>query len=115
MFNVTIVQVGPAVVYIFLRSPLYKIAFQQFLQPQDKAYQVVYHEMYTNRYIPYWISALALKLEGDQVTNDMRLWESKRFASKLYYRKGMEYDDYLQHWREWYSIHYEGCSAQLKK
>jgi hypothetical protein len=55
--------------------------------------------MYTNYYIPYWLSALAIKLEADQVTNDMFLWESKKFATKLYYRKGMEYDDYLQKWR----------------
>lgn len=71
--------------------------------------------MYTNHYIPYWLSALALKLEGDQVTNDMCLWESKKFASKLYYRKGMEFDNYLQNWREWYSTHFEGCNVQLKK
>ena len=71
--------------------------------------------MYTNHYIPYWLSALAIKLEGDQVTNDMWLWESKRFASKLYYRKGMEFDHYLQHWREWYSAHFQGCDVQLKK
>jgi hypothetical protein len=34
MFNATIVQYGPATVFIFLRSPLYEVAFQQFLQPQ---------------------------------------------------------------------------------
>lgn len=43
MFNATIVQYGPATVFIFLRSPLYKVAFQQFLQPHDKAHQIVYH------------------------------------------------------------------------
>lgn len=115
MFNATVVQYGPATVFIFLRSPLYKVAFQQFLQPQGPSHQLVYHEMYTNSYIPYWLSALAIKLEGDQVTNDMHIWESKKFASKLYYRKGVEYDDFLQHWREWYSRNYEGCSGQLKK
>jgi hypothetical protein len=62
MFNATIVQYGPATVFIFLRSPLYRVAFQQFLQPQDKAHQIIYHEMYTNSYIPFWLSALALKL-----------------------------------------------------
>ena len=62
MFNATVVQYGPAIVFIFLRSPLYKVAFQQFLQPNDKAHQIVYHEMYTNSYIPYWLSALAIKL-----------------------------------------------------
>lgn len=71
--------------------------------------------MYTNSYIPYWLSALAIKLEGDQVTNDMYLWESKQFATKLYYRKGMQYDDCLQNWRKWYSRNYEGCAKQLEK
>ena len=71
--------------------------------------------MYANSFIPYWLTALALKLEGDQVTNDMFLWESKRFATKMYYRKGVEFDDYLQHWRLWYSKNYEGCDKQLKK
>lgn len=71
--------------------------------------------MYTNSYIPYFLSALALKLEGDQVTNDMYLWESKKFTTTMYYRKGVEFDDYLQNWRKWYSRHYEGCDGQLKK
>jgi hypothetical protein len=43
MFNATIVQYGPATVFIFLRSPLYKLAFQQFIQPQDTANQIIYH------------------------------------------------------------------------
>ena len=114
MFNATVVQFGPATVFIFLRSPLYQLVFQQYLQPEGKAKQVVIHEIFTNSYIPYWLSALALKLEGDQVTNDMRLWESKKFAHKLYYRKGMEYDNFLQNWRDWYSIFYQGCEVQLK-
>ena len=43
MFNATIVQYGPATVFIFLRSPLYKVAFQQFIQPQSPTHQIIYH------------------------------------------------------------------------
>lgn len=43
MFNATIIQYGPATVFIFLRSPLYKVAFQQFLQPHGPAEQVLVH------------------------------------------------------------------------
>jgi hypothetical protein len=45
----------------------------------------------------------------------MYIWESKKFATKMYYRKGIEFDDYLQNWRLWYSRNYEGCDKQLKK
>lgn len=43
MFNATIIQYGPTTVFIFLRSPLYKVAFQQFIQPQDRSHQLIYH------------------------------------------------------------------------
>ena len=62
MFNVTIVQLGSSTVFIFLKSSLYTIVFFHFLQPKEKYHQVVYHEGYTSKWIPYWVSALAVKM-----------------------------------------------------
>lgn len=46
------------------------------------------HEGYTSSWLPYWASAMAIKLEGDQVTNDMYLWDAKRFGKKVCFKKG---------------------------
>ena len=55
--------------------------------------------MWTNSYVPYWISALSLKFEGDQVTNDMYVWEAKKFARKLHYKDHEPLDHLLKNWR----------------
>lgn len=109
MFNVTIMQVGCSTVFIFLRSRIYTMVLFHYLQPKGKAHQIVYHDVYTSSWIPYWISALAAKMEGNQVTNDMYIWDSKRFGRNLNFKKGEEADQFLKSWREWYSQNYEGC------
>jgi hypothetical protein len=74
MFNTTIIQVGSGIVFIFLKSPIYRIVLQHFIQPQGPASQIVIHDGYFSKWIPYCFSALALKMEGDQVTNDLYIW-----------------------------------------
>lgn len=86
MFNVTILQLGAGIVYIFLCFPTHVIVFFHYIQPKERYKQIVYHDLWTNNYVPYWISAISAKFEGDQVTNDMFVWDSKKFARKMYYK-----------------------------
>jgi hypothetical protein len=45
-------------------------------------------------------------MDAIQVASDMYVWDTKRFARNLYFRKGEVADEYLKGWREWYSQYY---------
>ena len=70
---------------------------------------MVYHDGHTSTWVPYWLSALVMKMDAVQVASDMTVWDTKRFARNLYFKKGEQADEYLKGWREWYSQYYEGC------
>jgi hypothetical protein len=84
MFSATIIQCGLGIVFVILKSPIYEIILHHYLQPNGRAYQKVYHDIFITPYIPYFISSIASQLEGGQVTNDMWIWQSKKFARKAY-------------------------------
>lgn len=87
-FNVTILQLGCATVFILLKSPIFTIILCHYLQPKEKYKQIVYHDGYTSKWLPYWASALAIKMEGNQVSNDMYIWDAKRFGRTVNFKKG---------------------------
>ena len=111
-FNITIVQMGPALVNIFLKTPFFEIVFFQYIQPQGKYKQKIYHEMFCSPWIPHWLCWILLFAEGMQVYYDMLIWDSKRFGHKIYL-KDNEGDRFIKNWREWFSQHYDGCYSQL--
>ena len=88
-FNATILQIGSSTVVILLKCKLFTLVLFHFLQPKGKYEQIVYHEGYTSKWFPYWVSALAVtKGEGNQVTNDMYIWEAKKFGRKIHVKEG---------------------------
>ena len=87
MFNVTIIQLGCSTVFIFLKSSIFTIVFFHYITPKGKTHQVVYHEGFTSSWLPYWVTAMAVNQEGAQVTNDMYIWEAKRFGRSLNFKK----------------------------
>lgn len=84
-FNATGFQVGPALVYLFLKAPWYELTFAQSITPLDKFMIRVSHKMYASSFLPYWITAYMLFNEVKQVLNDMDIWNNKVFGSKLSY------------------------------
>ena len=114
-FNGTGFQVGPGLVYLFLKSKYFEIIFAQSVTPYSKFYQRLSHRIYTNWYIPYALSAGALFGEVQQVFNDMAIWNNKVFGHKLSYNLKTEADKKLLAWRNWYSQFYEGCHEYEQK
>ena len=112
MLNITIIQVGCSTVFIFLKSPFMEVTLFHYLQPKEKYFIKVYHEAHTPYWTPYWLSALVTKMDLNQVASDMYIWDTKRFARSIYFKKGDESDRYLKAWREWYSQYYEGCAER---
>ncbi len=108
-FNVTGLQVGPAMVYLFIKSRLFELRLEQSIVPADKFLQQVTHKIFASPLMPYWFSAYLLYNEVQQLTNDMLVWNNKVFGSTLAYNMKTSADRNLNSWRNWYYQFYEGC------
>jgi hypothetical protein len=62
MFSATIIQVGLPIVFIVLKSPLYKLVFQHYIRPEGRASQIVFHDCYISSWIPYFMSSIVSQL-----------------------------------------------------
>jgi cholesterol 7-dehydrogenase len=115
-FTLTGFQVGPGIVYLFLHGIFFETMLVQYIQTKEKFSQNVFHEIYTDKWCPYWFSALQLRLEVRQVLNDGVIWDNKKFGYKAYFNKSRnDADDYLIAWRQWYSQFYDGCKEEEDK
>ena len=76
--------------------------------------QQVFHDCYISPWLPYFVTSFISEGEGMQVTNDMWIWESKKFARKAHLVPGRESDAWIKGWREWSSQHYQGCAEREK-
>lgn len=61
VFNLTVMQMGPGLVYVFLKSHFFTTLFVQYVQTKEKYKQVLYHEMFASNWLPYVITALMLR------------------------------------------------------
>lgn len=97
--NITIIQLGCSTVFIFLKGPFFTTILFHYLLPKEKFRQLVYHDGHTSTWVPYWLSALVLKMDAVQVASDMAVWDTKRFAHNLHFKQGEQADEYLKEWR----------------
>lgn len=111
-FSLIAFQVGPGLVYLFLKGRGFDVIFYQHITTNERYEQAVYHEIYTNNYFPYFVSALYLRLEAGQVENDGVIWDNKKFGIKPFYNPESAVDMKLKEWREWYAKFYEGCKER---
>lgn len=111
VFNLTVVQMGPGLVYVFLKTHFFTIVFIQYVQTKEKYKQILYHEMFASKWLPYWLTAFMLRAEAIQVYNDMLVWDAKKFGHKIHYRKDCEAENFILNWRAWFSKYYQGCSS----
>jgi cholesterol 7-dehydrogenase len=108
-FCLTGFQVGPGLVYLFLKSNIFETVLFQHIDTVKKFEQHVYHEIYCSNWNPYWFSALQLRLEAQQVLNDGVVWDNKKFGYNPIYVLNNEADVTLINWRKWYTQFYDGC------
>ena len=86
VFNLTIIQMGPGIVNIYLKTRFFEVFFCQYIQTQSKFHHRLYHEMFASHWLPYWLSSIFLYAEGMQVYYDMNVWNSKKISYKLFYK-----------------------------
>lgn len=109
-FALTGFQVGPGLVYLFLKTDFFDLYLMQYIESKDKFTQHVFHEIHTSKYLPYWFSALLLRLEVQQVLNDGVVWDNKRFGRQPYLNPVTSSGDRtLLNWRQWFSQFYTDC------
>jgi cholesterol 7-dehydrogenase len=109
-FFLTGFQVGPGLVYLFIKGKFFETFLVHYVQTKDKYDQKLYHDIYCNYMAPYWFSALQLRLEVRQVLNDCVIWDNKKFAYSAFFNNNDNLpDNYLIQWRQWYSQYYKGC------
>ena len=108
-FCLTGFQVGPGLVYLFLKSHFFETILFHHVDTVKKYEQHVYHEIYCSPWNPYWFSALQLRLEVSQVLKDGVIWDNKKFSMSPVYCTTNEADLTLINWRSWYSQFYNGC------
>jgi cholesterol 7-dehydrogenase len=76
-FNATGFQLGPGLVYLFLKSIFFETAFEQAIVPMQKFHIRVSHKIFTSSYLPYWLTAYMLYGEVLQLFSDMAIWNNK--------------------------------------
>jgi cholesterol 7-dehydrogenase len=108
-FSLTGFQVGPGLVYLFLKSAFFETVLFHHVNTVKRYEQYVYHEIYTSSWNPYWFSALQLRLEAQQVLNDGVVWDNKKFGMSPIYCTTNDADNTLIEWRKWYVQFYDGC------
>lgn len=97
-------QVGPGLVYLFFDTIFGKGMFIQTLVPKNENQQELIHKLYTERKIPYIVTAFMLYAEAQQVLNDSYIWSNKIHLEKPIVCS--KTDKTLIEWRKWYSQFY---------
>jgi len=114
-YNISVFQVGPGTVYLFVKFYFFTIMYIQYVKTEGKYNQLLYHDMYTTNWTPYWLSAALLNAEAVQVYNDTLVWDSKQFKRKFHYQPTNKADDHLKNWTEWFAQFYDGCKEKEQK
>lgn len=42
--------------------------------------------MYASSFLPYWLTSVMLRGEAIQVSNDMYVWDAKKFGHRIFYK-----------------------------
>jgi hypothetical protein len=113
-FTITAFQLGSGIVYIFFKSKIQESMIVQYIQTKNNYDQDLYHDIFCTWYMPYWFTALHLRLEAGQVLNDGLIWDNKKFAYNPCFIDSIT-DEYLITWRKWYSQFFDGTNVKNEK
>ena len=61
-FSTTAIQVGPGIVYIFVKSIFFSVLYLQYMHTTSKYHQDLYHQTFVSKWMPYWLSALFTRI-----------------------------------------------------
>lgn len=108
-------HLGPNLIYYFFNSPFYNALFFMAATPVEKFVQKFTVTVFTNKNMPYFLSAPLLYGEMCQMTQDAVIWDSKRNPQQLFYNPNGPFDRMFIRWRNYYSRYFEGSYEKEKK
>lgn len=91
-------QIGPGIVYIFIKTSYGNGVLIQTLTPLEKNKHKLVHKLYIEKKVPYFFSAIILYGEGAQVMNDANIWCNKIHVGNPVITS--ESDKLLMKWRK---------------
>lgn len=110
----TAFHLGPNLIYYFFNSPFYNVLFNMAATPIEKYKQKFTVTVFTNRNMPYFISAPLLYGEMCQMTQDGEIWDNKKNPQKLYYNQYGPFDKMFIRWRNYYPRYFDGSYEKEK-
>ena len=110
----TAFHLGPNLIYYMFNSPYYNVMFFMAGTPIEKFVQKFTVTVFTNRNMPYFVSAPLLYGEMLQMTQDGELWDSKKNHKKLCYNQYGPYDRMFIRWRNYYPKFFDGSFEKEK-
>ena len=115
LFNATIIQLGPALVYICLKSKYWQLNAFETVTPLAPYYQRLSVRLHASWFMPYFLSAWILYGVVTQLIHDQVIWDYKMFGASLAYNLKTDADNKMLKWKNWYATFYEGCYEFEKK
>lgn len=112
----TAIHLGPSVVYFFFRSPIYDVLLSITCLPVEKYQQNFVVTLFTNKNLPYWLTAQVIYFEIGQISNDAVVWDQKKNPEKIYYNQFGPFDKIFIDWRNFYGKFFvESGAKELKR
>jgi len=108
--NVSALQIGPGLVYLYWDTFFGKGVFVQTLLPVEPLLQQLCHVNYAASYIPKWFTKFFLFGEMLQVERDVMIWNNKTFNAQPLL---IQEDKLINQFRRWYSQFYSEHSSKI--
>lgn len=111
----TAFHLGPNLIYYMFNSPFYNVLFFMAATPIEKYVQKFTVTVFTNKNMPYFISAPLLYGEACQMTQDGEVWDNKKNPTKLCYNPHGPFDKMFIQWRNYYPKYFDGAFEKEKR
>ncbi|XP_028170462.1 cholesterol 7-desaturase-like [Ostrinia furnacalis] len=108
--DVTVQQIGPGFVRLFLKTPLGPLLVSQSVTPLGPLLQKVIHRVFSPAYNAPW-AALVVYNEAYMFERDVAIWNNKIFVGAPAYVKA---DKTIRAFRSWFSQFYSENSKSFK-
>lgn len=108
----TAFHLGPNIIYYNFNSRFFDVLFIMTAIPMERYKQHFTVTVFTNKNMPYFISAPLIYGEMSQMTNDGEIWDNKKNPTRLYYNQHGIYDKMFIDWRNFYARFFKGCEKK---
>eukprot|EP00042_Codosiga_hollandica_P029291 m.161041 g.161041 ORF g.161041 m.161041 type:complete len:452 (+) comp53035_c0_seq1:204-1559(+) len=110
--DLTVTQVGPALVYLEWKTLLGRVCYVHSLTPTEPLLQRTNFLVFADRFVPTFMAKIYLKGEAIQLERDILVWNNKMYRNSPVLCKG---DSLIKKHRLWYSQFYSEHSPTYEE